>query len=269
MAELIDDAGTHHTPVSSPRILSLVPSLTETLIDLGLKDHLVGRTTFCIHPEKDVKVIPSVGGTKRINMDKVRKIKPSHAIVNVDENPKQMADDLEKLGISVTVTHPIQPADNIKLFRLLGGLFNVRDMAEKYIAEFNDIFHRPCPRQPQNRVLYLIWKDPWMTINNETYIAHTLAWAGLRHYDFKDAPRYPEIELTEQVLSAVDHVLFSSEPYAFKQTDLDHFAKMFPEHGHKARLINGEYTSWYGTRSVAGLRYLADFAKGVRTCAQR
>ncbi|MCW9045166.1 MAG: helical backbone metal receptor, partial [Alphaproteobacteria bacterium] len=105
---------------NSPRIISLVPSLTETLFDLDLQDQLVGRTSFCIHPHDKIASIPSVGGTKAIKMQKFKDLAPTHVLVNVDENPKSLAEDIEALGVEVVVTHPLTPEDNLPLFRLLG-----------------------------------------------------------------------------------------------------------------------------------------------------
>ena len=134
---LMDDAGQSHQPaLADARILSLVPSLTELLFDMDLTEQLVGRTSFCIHPKPSVNDIPSVGGTKRINMEKVAALAPTHALVNVDETPKQMADSLAALGIAVIVTHPIEAADNRRLFELIGSLFDRREAAERLIAAF-------------------------------------------------------------------------------------------------------------------------------------
>jgi len=262
MPQLIDDAGTIHSPHPNPRILSLVPSLTETLFDLGLQKNLVGRTSFCIHPENAVEKIPSVGGTKRINMDKVEKLSPTHALLNIDENPKQMADDLLAVGIDVVVTHPNDPIDNIKLFELFGGLFHVIGTAQHLSDRFNLAYGRIVNKQPTYKpakILYLIWQDPWMTINADTYISRTLQLVNWQNAIDETDIRYPEIIITDDLLSSVDHILFSTEPFAFTLDHIKKFSDTFPNHAHKAHIINGEYTSWYGSRAAHGLNYLADF----------
>ena len=118
-----DAIGQTHACDPNARILSLVPSLTELLFDLGLASNLVGRTAFCVHPKGDVKAVPSIGGTKQVNMDKVLALGATHLIVNIDENPKELVDELSRHIENVIVTHPNKPDDNIALFKLLGDIF--------------------------------------------------------------------------------------------------------------------------------------------------
>ena len=269
-ATFTDDLGTHHEVSENSRILSLVPSITELLFDLGLSNQLVGRTQFCIHPADQIERVPSVGGTKKINMAKVRTAAPTHAILNIDENPKSMADDLRQLGVSVIVTHPMRPQDNIDLYRLIGGIFDRADQAQKLVtafeSELGDLGQSDMggPR----KVLYLIWKDPWMAVSADTYIANTLRlvnWQittpGILDGQTGDAARYPKIEISNDSLNDIDLLLFSSEPYSFDQTHIIAFQAAFPHHAHKAHIIDGEMTSWYGSRAITGLSYLHAFAK--------
>ncbi len=256
----IDALGAAHQPATDARILSLVPSLTELVFDLGLADKLVGRTHYCIHPQQHIGAIPSVGGTKKIKMDRVREIAPTHALVNIDENPREMADDLANAGIEVIVTHPMRPDDNLDLFQLMDAVFDAPAAANLY-----DAFIKARDRVgavadwPMRRALYLIWKDPWMAISRDTYIAATL---GLVNWHIASGPdRYPEITLDDATLSEVDLVLFSSEPYAFTNAHIAAFKATHPAHAHKAYVIDGEMTSWYGSRAIPGLDYLNDFAR--------
>ena len=136
---LIDAIGASHRPVASdtaPRIVSLVPSVTELLCDLGLAGWLVGRTGFCIHPADIVGAIPKVGGTKDVNIEKIRRLAPTHLVVNIDENEKPTVDALAAFIPHVIVTHPLAPRDNLALYRLLGGIFNAGQAAERLCAEF-------------------------------------------------------------------------------------------------------------------------------------
>lgn len=256
------------------RILSLVPSLTELVFDLGLGASLVGRTHFCIHPADSIEAISSVGGTKKINMDRVRDIAPTHALVNVDENPKEMADTLRAMGVQVIVTHPMNPDDNVALYRLIGDTFCAPDAADRLIEKYN----RACsmfssdPGARERRVLYLIWKDPWMAISADTYIGNMLGLVNWRIVTpgadcglEGDAARYPEVSVYDACLDAVDLVLFSSEPYAFNDADIRAFSDACPAHAHKAHLIDGEMTSWYGSRAIAGLDYIRTFAAAIRS----
>lgn len=262
---LKDDAGQSHQPAGADaRILSLVPSLTELLFDMDLTEQLVGRTSFCIHPNPGVNDIPSVGGTKRINMEKVAALAPTHALVNIDETPKQMADSLAAQGIAVIVTHPIEVTDNRRLFELIGGLFNRTEAAERLITAFDAALAGMDGGQSRRRALYLIWKDPWMTISRDTYISKFLALAGWRTVANSDVVRYPEVTIDDKLLNKVDDVLFSTEPYTFSEADLVAFAESHPAYAAKARLIDAEMVSWYGSRAIAGLKYLKDFAAKVR-----
>lgn len=264
-----DDLGLAHDIVGAPRILSLVPSITELLFDLDLAEHLIGRTQYCIHPEEHVTSIPSVGGTKKINMSRVQELAPTHAIMNIDENPKSMADDLLALGVDVITTHPMQPEDNLSLYQLIGGVFNRQDQAARLTNEFKTAMDAigDLDNTRSKRVLYLIWKDPWMAVSADTYIANSLslvnwqiATPGMVDGQTGDAARYPKIEITNETLQDIDLILFSSEPYSFTKEHIDGFQSSFPDHGHKAHIIDGEMTSWYGSRAIMGLKYLHEFA---------
>lgn len=264
-----DDLGLAHDIVEHPRILSLVPSITELLFDLNLAEHVVGRTQYCIHPEEHVTSVPSVGGTKKINMSRVKELNPTHAIMNIDENPKSMADDLLKLGIDVITTHPMQPEDNIGLYELIGGVFDRQAQAARLVNEFKTAMDAmgALNNSDPKRVLYLIWKDPWMAVSADTYIANTLSlmnWQivtpGMINGQSGDAARYPKIDITNQALEDIGLILFSSEPYSFTEDHISAFQSLFPDHGYKAHIIDGEMTSWYGSRAIKGLMYLHDFA---------
>ncbi|MEE9317875.1 MAG: helical backbone metal receptor [Rhodospirillales bacterium] len=272
--KLKDAAGVAHGEAGNDaRILSLVPSLTELLFDLGLGDSVVGRTAFCIHPAGGVRRVKSVGGTKTVNMEKVLALDPTHAVVNIDETPKALADELAGLGINVVVTHPLQVSDNAGLYRLLGGIFGAREEADRLAETFEAAHRRVRSRitgAPEKKVLYLIWKDPWMTVTADTYISRMLSLIGWQTVipgngpeNRSDAgPRYPEIELSDTVLADIDLVLFSTEPFPFKELHLAEFKAAFPAHGEKARLVDGQLISWYGSRAIQGLAYLEELSAG-------
>jgi len=262
----IDAIGQEHTVAESPRILCLVPSITELLFDLDLADQLVGRTAFCVHPKDWVKQVKSIGGTKQVNMDKVKPLNATHLIVNVDENPKELVDELARFIPHVVVTHPNAPSDNIELYKLLGNIFDRRDQAARLISEFQAArthAQMTACELPEKKVLYFIWKDPWMTIAPETYISQALMGANMITLPQQSDKRYPEVDLESGILDDVDAVLFSSEPFLFKESHLDEFADTYGIARDKLHIIDGEMTSWYGSRAIAGLRYLSDFAKRV------
>jgi predicted Fe-S protein YdhL (DUF1289 family) len=238
------------------RIVSLVPSITELLCDLGLAPQLVGRTGFCIHPWALVREIPKVGGTKDLKMEKIRELAPTHVVVNVDENRKEDAEAMAEFVPEVIVTHPLAPRDNLALYRQLGEAFGREGEAERLCAEFERAYAVAADGQrPQRDVLYLIWKDPWMTIAPQTYISQTLALFNWRTLPAEASERYPEVDLAD--FAGVDHVLLSSEPFHFKQEHVAEVAALVP--GAEVSLIDGEMTSWYGSRAIRGLEYLARY----------
>lgn len=263
----MDAIGVHHAPVTdSARIVSLVPSITELLFTLGLGDQLVGRTHYCIHPRQLVAKIPSVGGTKKIRYARLQALQPTHIIVNIDENRRELAQRLIADGFQVIVTHPLTPEDNAPLYRLIGGIFNRAAAAEALVAQFEQAL--TALRQvawPRRQVLYLIWREPWMGISRETYISRMLALVGWETLPVELGARYPELQLDKAFLDEVDLVLLSSEPYHFLPDDLAAFAHDYDFPLKKLRLIDGEMTSWYGSRAIQGLRYLGQLARQAGT----
>ena len=183
--------------------------------------------------------IPKVGGTKDVKLDKVRELAPTHAVVNVDENTRETADALVELGIEVVVTHPQAPRDNLDLYRLMGETFGRDAEAERLCAEFERAYARAtgAAREPHD-VLYLIWREPWMTVAPETYIAQTLA---LFNWHTQPTPvdvcnpegdkgqpeRYPEVD-PAALAGRVDRVLLSSEPFTSRSITWPRSKRWFP-----------------------------------------
>lgn len=254
----VDAIGQQHHPVDAalapPRIVCLVPSITELLCDLGLSPFVVGRTGFCIHPAQTVQAIEKIGGTKDVNVEKIRRLAPTHLIVNIDENEKPTVDILTGFIAHVIVTHPVTPRDNLALYRLLGGIFGVEARAQQLCDAFDHAIRQmPAVGQTQT-VLYCIWKDPWMTISPDTYISNMLALKGWKSWvSPESAQRYPVFEWRENVLQQIDLVLLSSEPYRFTDDDV---VALEQQLGKTVRLVDGEMLSWYGSRAIAGLDYL-------------
>ena len=263
--DLIDAIGVRHAPVTAPaRIVSLVPSITELLFALKLGDQVVGRTHYCIHPAPLVMPLPSVGGTKKIRHTRLQALRPTHVIVNIDENPRELAERLMADGLQVIVTHPLTPEDNVSLYRLIGGIFNRVAEAEALVARFErTLAELRQVAWPRRQVLYLIWRKPWMGINRDTYIARMLALVGWETVPAECEVRYPELEINKALLDAADLILFSSEPYRFLPEDLESFACDYDCPLEKLRLIDGEMTSWYGSRAIQGLRYMGQLAREI------
>ncbi len=265
MREVFTDAlGQRFERAGSARIVSLVPSITETLIELGLRGQLVGRTGFCIHPRELVRDIAKVGGTKDVRLDAVRALRPTHVIVNIDENEAPTVAALREFVPHVVVTHPNTPADNLALYRLLGGIFGRVEAAEamctRLQAQLEAIGRVDWPPET---VLYLIWKDPWMTVASDTYIAATLATVGWRVPHGAGGPagaaRYPRLADLDAEAARIDRVLLSTEPFRFREVHAQELRRRLG--GKPVDLIDGEWTSWYGSRAIAGLEHLAGFRR--------
>jgi ABC-type Fe3+-citrate transport system substrate-binding protein len=216
----------------------------------------VGRTGFCIHPREIVKKIPKVGGTKSVNLEKVRALQPTHVIVNIDENRKETADALAGFVPNIIVTHPLAPLDNLALYRQIGRAFDRGREAELLCEKFDSAYQTTLKNKFKTRnVLYLIWTDPWMTVSRDTYISRTLALFGLQTLPESASERYPK--LRDLNVPGIGLVLLSSEPYRFRQRHAEEIQRQLQK---PCCLIDGEMTSWYGPRAIAGLAYLADFA---------
>ena len=258
----VDAMGVHHPRTrTDARIVSLVPSITELLVDLGLGTQLVGRTGFCIHPREVVRGIPKVGGTKSVDLAKVRALAPSHAIMNVDENTRESYAALRDFVPHVVVTHPCAPEDNADLYRLLGAIFHRETQAEAWCERLDVALQAARSRThdlPRERVLYLIWRQPWMTVSGDTYIARTLNVVGWEAWQPANGQRYPEIELSVELGMQLERVLLSSEPYRFGRAHVDDVRRALGlADARKVQLVDGEMCSWYGSRAVRAMDYLA------------
>ena len=256
------------TAPSAPRIASLVPSLTELVVELGLAGHLVARTGFCIHPADRLGAVPKVGGTKDVNLAKLRRLAPTHVLVNVDENRLETVEAIRAWPPGtvpeIVVTHPGGPADNLALvdrvaqpFVALPGVDRrARDLQS---ARARELASTRSEGRPRRRVLYLIWREPWMTVARDTYISRMLAriaWQTLPATEGGESgpQRYPVVDPTATWLADVEEVLLSSEPYRFGRQHIAEAQALCP--AARVRLVDGELISWYGPRAVAGLRYL-------------
>lgn len=255
-------------PNPIPRIASLVPSVTELLVALGLGSCLVARTGFCIHPAAALAHVPKVGGTKDVNLDKLRRLMPTHVIVNVDENRHDTAQALQAFVPQVIVTHPLGPEDNLGLLgqmvQAFGDQPQVRERAQALARALQaELVATDAAHFAPQQVLYLIWREPWMTVARDTYIARMLArvaWQTLpaQRGGASGAARYPVLQGDEPWLPQVQQVLLSSEPYRFTEAHLALAQTLCPQA--QVRLVDGELLSWYGPRAAQGLRYLRGLA---------
>jgi ABC-type Fe3+-hydroxamate transport system substrate-binding protein len=252
----------HPEDITDARIVSLVPSLTELLCALGLAPKIVGRTGFCVHPKNLVRSIPKVGGTKTVNLERIKRLAPTHVIVNIDENTLPTVKALEEFVPHIVATHPKTVLDNLAVYRLFGALFGKRVEATRLESELCDrISRRQKETFKPRSVLYLIWKDPWMSISHDTYIADMLKQAGMVQIALADTARYPTVELPAASANA-EAVLLSSEPFPFRE---EHRTELAASLGKPVLCIDGEMLSWYGSRAIDALDYIATVKAGLES----
>jgi ABC-type Fe3+-hydroxamate transport system substrate-binding protein len=246
--------------MSGARIVSLVPSITELLFDLGLGESVVGRTGFCVHPRAALRDVPKVGGTKDVDVERVRSLAPTHVIANVDENLKATVERIAEFVPRVIVTHPLAVDDNFDLYRTLGDEFGAARRATLLGDRLGaEIERTRAQAYAARRVLYLIWRGPWMTVSPQTYIASALAAVGLRAVQPAGASRYPVVDDAFLRDARFDAVLLSSEPFRFTAAHASEMRADSRLAGRAVLPIDGEMASWYGSRAIPALRYLREF----------
>ncbi|MFD1016116.1 ABC transporter substrate-binding protein [Winogradskyella rapida] len=240
---------------STPRrIVSLVPSQTELLVDLGLEARLVGVTKFCVHPKHLCISKPVVGGTKRVHFDKIKALNPDIILCNKEENTKEMIAELEAIA-PVHISDIYNLEDTFSLITMYGELFSVAASAEDLIADIQverEAFQLQYKTEDQLKAAYFIWKKPWMMAASDNFIDVMLNEAGFTNA-FHHEERYPEIDLEHPALQAADVIFLSSEPFPFKTSDVDEFQLKFPEKS--VKIVDGEMFSWYGSRLIKAYTY--------------
>ena len=237
------------------KIVSLVPSITESLFDFGLSNsEVIGRTKFCIHPADQIDKVPIIGGTKNLNIEKIRALKPDLIIANKEENQKLQVEEL-MTDFKVWVTDIQTIIDNQQFVVELGELLNKTELADHFNRNISSIFtdHKISSLK---KVAYLIWKNPYMSIGSDTFIHDVLAKVGFENL-FKDHTRYPEVSVKD--LRDADLIFLSSEPFPFQQKHTDELQAVYPEK--KIILVDGEAFSWFGTHLSKKAGYLQKLTK--------
>lgn len=232
---------------TSTRIVSLVPSITEALIDYGF--NTVGRTRFCIHPAEILKSIPKVGGTKDPSFERILDLKPNLVIANKEENRKE---DIELITrhLPVWLTDINTVEDAFQFLAILDQVSKVTKDSSPNIAKLWTEKRNVC----YGRVAYLIWNNPIMVAASDTYINSVLNWFGFENA-FQDKNRYPEVSIEDLRALSLDCLFLSSEPYPFKEKHIQEFQRELPST--KVVLVDGEMFSWYGTRMQYVPEYLS------------
>ena len=223
------------------KVVSLVPSITEALFDLGLTENeVVGRTKFCIHPEEKVKNVAIIGGTKNINIDKIKALQPDLILANKEENIKEQVESLMN-DFKVIVTNVENIEDNYYLLKSLGTIFNKEEKAQLFNLKIYEVLSQ-AKINSTIKVAYLIWKNPYMTVGSDTFIHKILSEIGFENI-FKNQTRYPEIKTED--LAKADIIMLSSEPFPFKEKHIEELKEFYPDK--KIMIVDGEAFSWYGT----------------------
>ncbi len=236
------------------RIVSIVPSQTEFLFDIGLAENIVGITKFCIHPAEAVKHKSIVGGTKNINIQKIIDLQADIVIANKEENEQSQIEELMK-HVSVWISDIYTLEDAYQMMQSLGKLFDKSTEAEELVKMIQTNFLAFNPTREPKKVAYFIWRGPYMLAGENTFINHLLTKMGLINIstDLVNKSRYPEID--EEMLKVLQPnlIYLSSEPYPFKSKHIDELKAICPNA--IIQLVDGEMFSWYGSR----LKYTAAY----------
>lgn len=238
------------------RIISLVPSITELLYDLGLVGQIVGRTKFCIHPKEALKSIPNIGGTKTIHLDRIQELAPDLIIANKEENQKEQIEALaEKYPVWISDVPHFEGA-----LAMIAGLGKVlrKESACHQIIQQSKALQLSLSTVKQQKAAYLIWRNPYMTIGKDTYIHDLLRITGFDNV-FSEQTRYPLVTIEDMKAAHPDMILLSSEPFPFKEKHVKELAAHFPNI--PIQLVDGEAFSWYGTRFIKKIEYLKGLQK--------
>ena len=260
-----DQLGTSHTFETTPkRIISLVPSQTELLFDLGLEESIVGITKFCVHPFHFKSTKKSIGGTKKVHFEKIRLLQPDIIIANKEENTKEIVKGLSSI-CPVWVTDIITLEDNLKMIDDFGQLFNKRTEAQKWKDKINFAltdFLQFIKDKPIQKVAYFIWANPYMVAGNNTFINEMLKLNNFQNIYENREKRYPEVIIQKmRIQGDPDLVMLSSEPFPF--TDEHAFELGRFTHHATTVFVDGEMFSWYGSRLVKAFAYFKKLHESI------
>jgi ABC-type Fe3+-hydroxamate transport system substrate-binding protein len=233
------------------RIISLVPSQTELLFDLGLEAEVIGITKFCVHPEKWFRQKQRIGGTKNVSIEKIKSLNPDLIIANKEENVREQVEELAmRFPVWTSDVNTLNEA--FRMIEDIGELVQKKEKAKELITQIRSKFGQL--RLPKNiaKAAYLIWKDPYMTAGGDTFINDMLSHAGFKNA-CNDKRRYPLITIEELRKTDCELLFLSSEPYPFKQFHMEELQQHLPQT--KICLVDGEMFSWYGSRLLHAPAY--------------
>jgi ABC-type Fe3+-hydroxamate transport system substrate-binding protein len=246
---------------SAPKkIISIVPSQTELLFDLGLDEKIIGITKFCIHPTDKFKTKTKVGGTKTVNIDLVKKLNPDLIIGNKEENERSQVEELMQL-FPVWMSDIADLDGALDMIQKVGEVVGKTDEANTLSTKINQQFSNLTIKQSNIKVAYLIWRKPYIVAGRGTFIDAMLQKCGL--INAFDTERYPEVTSIQLIQAKPDVVLLSSEPYPFKEKHIAEFKTILPNA--IIKLVDGELFSWYGSRLLHAPVYFNKLTKDIQS----
>lgn len=244
---------------SPKRIISLVPSQTELLFDLGLDEEVIGITKFCVHPEHGFRTKTRVGGTRQLNLTKIKELQPDLIIANKEENLQQHIEELAK-EFPVWISDVKNLTDALNMINAVGEITGKSSVAKKMINEIEKKFSQLPTTNYKLKTCYLIWKDPYMTIGGDTFINDMLKHAGFQNI-FSKQERYPQITAGKLQTANCKLLLLSSEPFPFNPKHIEELQPLLPNT--KIILADGEMFSWYGSRLLKAPAYFQQLQNQV------
>lgn len=262
------------------RVVSLVPSVTETLFALGKGGTLVGRTVFCIEPEEQVDSIETIGGTKSPNLDKIIELQPQLVLANKEENRREDINKLREAGLTVHVAQPTTVEEGLSYVTTCGRIFEceaeaesitragvkelvrIREQVNEQVA-LRELRRKPDDRgadNPRPRVICFVWNNPWMAVGADTYIGDMISTLGGENVYKLAADRYFAVDPVEVASKDPDILLFPDEPCEFKGDDLNFWRENFPDmkavRHNRLRICDGQDLCWFGARIPQALQRL-------------
>lgn len=244
-------------PAVPKRIISLVPSQTELLANLGLTDEVVGITKFCIHPKEWFRSKTRVGGTKQLNTAIIHSLHPDLVIANKEENVKEQINELQQ-QYPVWISDVNILDDAYEMIEQIGAMTGREQPAAILLQQIKNAFSQLPAPDSRPRTAYLIWQKPYMTVGGDTFIHSMLELAGFDNI-YKEKTRYPEITIDALKIANCELLLLSSEPFPFQQKHIDELQPLLPNT--RIVLVDGELFSWYGSRLLKAPAYFNTLQK--------
>jgi ABC-type Fe3+-hydroxamate transport system substrate-binding protein len=244
------------------RIISLVPSQTELLCSLGLEEEVIGITKFCLHPQHWFRHKMKIGGTKQLDIDKIKNLQPDLIIANKEENLREQVEELA-IHFPVWISDVSNLEDALSMISSIGHILDKEKKSQDLVSAIqkNFLSFTPPVPNPKIKTCYLIWREPYMTVGGDTFINDMLRLAGFQNM-FENKTRYPEVTINELSLTGCQLLLLSSEPYPFKKKHIVELQTKLPNT--KIILPDGELFSWYGSRLLHAPAYFQKLHQQIK-----